>query len=151
MIMSKSKKKNEIKIPEEAALPQFTHEQLREALFHVQDVLERCLCPFFVLGNTARHMVKNEEEFTGDEEIHIGIQKASLTKEVISMMESYIPELEKTNVQYSYFHNGVPVIIDIIQGEYAVLKNPDRRFYYISDFLVPNPWSQYWQQHEFIK
>lgn len=137
--------------PTEIVKPQFTQEQLRNALFHIQDVFERAMCPFFVLGDTARHIVKEEEDFVGDEDIHVGVRQAALTKEVMSMIRSYIPDLEESKVQLSYFHNSVPVVIDVIHGDYEVLKNPDLRYYYISEFMIPNPWKQYWQQHEFIK
>jgi hypothetical protein len=145
--MTKSEPEAEAKVEK----PQFTQEQLREALFHVQDVFERAMCPFFVLGNTAKHIVSNEEEFVGDEDIHVGVRQAALTREVVGMMRSYIPDLVETKVQFSYFHNKIPIIIDIIHGDYEVFKNPDMRYYYISEFLIPNPWKQYWQQHEFIK
>lgn len=150
--MTKSKKTIKEVKPIKEAKPQFTQEQLREALFHVQDVFERCICQFFVLGDTARHIYKNEEPFVGDEDIHVGVRKASLTKEVMGMMRSYIPDLFETEAQLSYIHNnGVPVVIDVIHCEYEVLKNPDTRYYYISEFLLPNPWTQYWNQHDYLK
>ena len=124
---------------------------LREALFHVQEMMERALIPFFVLGTTGRHLYKNEETLKGDEEIRVGIKKAELTKEALSTLKSFIPGIDVSEYQLSYEYSGVPVIIDVIHTDYQVFKHPDTRYFYISEFKIPNPWGDYWERRDFIK
>lgn len=131
--------------------PSFTHEELRNALFDVQDKLGRVLIPFFVLGKTARHIMRNEESFAGDEDIHIGVLKPELNPMMESLLDTFIPDLERSEFQYSYYHNNVPVVIDIIHNKYKVFEYPDRKFFDIEEFLIPNPFELYWQQRDYIK
>lgn len=144
-------KQSRTKDIERVAIPAFSHEQLRTALFHVQDAMERCLVPFVVLGNTAKHVISDEEELTGDTEVTIGVKKEELTREAMMTLKSLIPELSTTENQMSYSYNGVPVVIEVIHRDYQFLKHPDRKFYYISEFLLPNPFEKYWAVRNLIK
>lgn len=136
---------------ERVSIPSYSHEQLRTALFHVQDTMERCLVPFVLLGNTAKHVVSDEEELTGDTEVTIGVKKEELTREVMMTLRTLIPELSTSEHQLSYSHNNVPVVIEIIHRDYQFLKHPDRKFYFISEFLLPNPFDKYWMARNLIK
>lgn len=144
-------KQSRVRDIEAVAIPQFSHEQLRNALFHVQDTMERCLVPFVVLGNTAKHVINDEEPLTGDTEVHIGVKKEEFTREVMMTLKSLIPELSTTEYQMSYSHYNVPVVIDVIHRDYKFLEHPDRKFYYISEFLLPNPFEKYWTARNLIK
>lgn len=129
----------------------FSHEQLRDALFHIHDIMDRAQVPYLVLGSTARHMVENEEPLTGDTEVNVGAEKRFLTKEAMDTLRSFIPSLDVQKLQMTYEHKGIPVIIEVIHGDYKVFKNPDTKFYYIENFRVPNPFYDYWKRKDFMK
>lgn len=149
--MTKFKNTKKVVSAPEVKAPEFTHEQLRDALFNAEDIFDRAMATFYVLGETARHIVKNEEDLTGDSEVHLGVRKNQLTKETLVVLHDWIPDLEESEYQLNYVFQGVPVIIDIIHGDYEVLKNPNPLFYKVSQYFVPNPWTLYWNQHEYIK
>lgn len=144
-------KQSRIKDIDKLIGPVFTHEELRGALFHVQDTLERCLVPFFVLGNTAKHIINDEEPLTGDSEVHVGVRKEELTREAMMTLKTLIPELSISEYQISYSYNNVPVVIDVIHRDYKFFEYPDRKFYFISEFLLPNPFEKYWSVRNLIK
>lgn len=146
-----SMKQSRVREKEIVDLPQFSNSQLISALFHVQDTLERTLTPFVVLGNTARHMYNRDEPLTGDTEIHIGVKKSELTREVISTIKTLIPTIAADEYQWSYMHYGVPVVIDVIHNEYKFLQHPEMHHYYISDFMLPNPFQKYWLSRNLVK
>ena len=129
----------------------FSDQELREALFDVALLMERALVPFFVLGKTGRHLFKYEENLDGDDEIRVGVRKAELRREAIVTIEQFKPDMVVSEFQMSYSFNDIPVIIDIIHTDYAVLKHPDTRYYYTEEFKIPNPWDQYWERREYMK
>lgn len=125
--------------------------KVQDALFHIQEMLERSQIPFFALGSTAKHIYKLDPTLEGDEEVNIGVKKSELTKSQMSTLKSLIPTLDVSEFQLSYTHNDIPVIIDVIHTDYKVFKYPDTKWFALEFFQIPNPFSEYWQQREFIK
>lgn len=122
-----------------------------DALFHIQDMLERSQIPFFVLGTTAKHIYRGER-LDGDEEVNVGVKKSELTPPQVKTLKSLIPDLDfSSQFQLSYLYNEVPVIIDVIHTDYKVLQYPDTKWFEIEFFKLPNPFEEYWQKRDFIK
>lgn len=123
---------------------------LEDALFHVQEMMERAQIPFMVFGNTAKHIYKGEG-LEGDVDVNVGVKKSELTDSQFKTLKQLIPELDISELQLSYYHNEVPIIIDVIHAEYNVFKYPDRKFFTFEWFNLPNPFADYWQKKDFIK
>lgn len=123
---------------------------LEDALFHVQEMMERSQIPFMVFGNTAKHIYRGES-LDGDSEVNIGVKKSELTESQFKTLREVIPTLDISQFQLSYFHNEVPVIIDVIHADYKVFKYPDTKFFVYEWFSLPNPFIEYWQKKDFIK
>lgn len=124
-----------------------TDDQLSEALFKIEDVLGRMLVTFCLLGETARSLrdsPRGGEGLKGDK-IEIGVEKKYLTKEALSTFDVYEPDKEKTETGWKLTYNGVPVEIKVITQKYSFFKHPDFRFYRAGEYLLPNPFKEYWK------
>src|SRR3990167_7956233 len=107
----------------------YNTDQLNKSLMDVEDLLNRALCPFVLLGNTARDIVDGRE-LTGDR-ITIGIESKHLTKEAVSTLKTFLGlEMPKPLTDFSYQPVGLPkykvmprVYIKIINKAWAFLKN----------------------------
>lgn len=133
----------------------FTPQQLHDALFGALDLMERAMCPFFLLKETAQKVIESEQRIDFDLEglrwIDIGIKATQLTPEVLSTFATHGQDYRNdgTNIRFSI--NGVPVIVRIVHRDYGVLRNLDTVFYKIEEFKIPNPFEKYWEMRGFIR
>lgn len=136
---------------------QFSDQELMRALYDVQDILERALCPFVLLGTTAKS-VKENGRLEGDG-IYIGILKKYATPQVISTVKFYLtyggarkdmPENPIRDDGFDYDWNGVPIHVKFIEGAYDFFERQDFMFYMASEYKIPNPFEAYWEQREAI-
>lgn len=125
---------------------EFSDTQLMRALYDVQDILERALCSFVLLGDTARALQK-EERLSGDG-IYIGVMKKHLTKEAMSTIKVYLKDGVITEKGIEYTWDDVPVHVVFITQEYPFFENLDFRFYMANEYKIPNPFDDYWKNRE---
>lgn len=127
----------------------FNENQLRLALYDVQDILERALVPFILLNETAASIRKNMV-LTGDK-ISIGVESKYLTKTARNTIEFYLRKSKNvimTDKGFTYNFNNVPIEVAYIAREYPFFKNLDFRFYMANEYKVPNPWLEYWNERD---
>lgn len=129
----------------------FPHEKIHEALMYSQEVLERSSIPFMLLDETAHQIMKTEMPTFRLSEISIGIMKRHWTESGKSIFNMIVPQAEETNMNISYTVGDVPVIMWIIEREFSFFQYPDVRFYFNSEFKIPNPWREYWKSRDLIK
>lgn len=124
----------------------FDHEPLRDALFYVQDMFERSSIPFLVLGNTAKQLIEAEDPLLYDTQITLGIRKHDMAPDNMKMFHELIPNAVFNTNKIFYLHtNGVPVHIFYLD-RLPYFDNPDVRFYYQTEFKIPNPFIKYWEE-----
>ena len=139
------KMKKHIKKPSRSGL---SPDQLDRALATAEDLLSRAQIPFLVLGETLRGILK--EELFG-EKIELGVRERYLTASTRGMLRIVDPDLEIGEDKISFEYEGVPVEIKIIKRNYKCLENPDRVFYKITEYWIPNPMSEYKKARYLIK
>lgn len=150
-IMQKSKAKTGRKIkPLVVTKKLFEQEQLNKALFYVEDLLQRCVCPFMLLDDIAKAVFENQVGFKLAE-ISLGIRKRYITRDVKSMMLSLHPDIDIQTHTIYIKHEDVPIVIWIIHNDLDVFKYPDFRFYSVTEFNLPNPFYEYWNKRDLIK
>jgi hypothetical protein len=136
-------------------LPEFTPQQLHDALFGALDLMERAICPFVLLKETAYKCRESSSsidfDLVGLKQIDLGIKVNQLTKEVLSTFETYAKEYRNDGTDISFICNGVPVVVRIIHRNYQVFNNPDTIFYKVEEFKIPNPFDKYWEMRGFIR
>lgn len=127
-------------------------EELDQALAIAEDLLFRAQIPFIVLGETLLGVL--EEKLTGDK-IELGIHKRYLTGSTKSMLEiitkMFDHEFKMDEDKITLKYNEIPIEIKIINRKYDCLENPDTRFYKVTEYLIPNPISDYIKIRGLIK
>ncbi len=124
-----------------------THDQLMKALLFIEDILQRALCPFMVLGETAECIMAMDMPILEGNLVHLGIlnnhYSISSKSTILSLLKQWQKEFYDDENIISFTYHGVPVQIDIIHKEYPFFKNPDVRFFNLTEFRVPNPFDDY--------
>jgi len=132
--------------------PLYNNEQLTNALFAFQDLMERINCPFMPLKNTAKE-VHAESELTG--EIHVGILDKEWTDQREGMMDILMENMhiscQKEGNKIELVFNDVPVHLTIITRKYSFFEKPDIKFFGVNEFLVPNPIDKYLKTQHLVK
>lgn len=128
-----------------------THGELHDALMYIQDMLERASIPFMVLGNIAKQLIFTDLPSFDADKVHVGVMKNHYTQSGRSMLLSMIQKYEEVDNKVLLEYRGTPIQIDIIQSEYEFFKNPDCKFYMMSEFRTPNPFIAYWNLREIVK
>lgn len=127
----------------------FEHDKLNLALFDIEDLFDRALCPFYLLGNTAKDV--HEEKYLYGEAIEVGVEKKNLTESVMNILKMYINEDCFTDTGVEYIHDGVPVKVKFIKNKYKFLNNPEKKIYIAEFYNIPNPFADYWKVRKLIK
>lgn len=134
------------------ALPSTEH-----ALFFVEDIFDRCMTPFFLLGETAREIVDSKNRSPLDpldthELVEVGMKRNHYTEHFVRTAKMFLPVgavWSKNKIEFE--HLGTPVVIRIINKNFKVFDNPDTVHYKITTFKIPNPFSTYWKQRNLVR
>lgn len=128
----------------------YTHDELHEALLKAEDILDRALCPFILIDETAKQLL-TESPTLDLPEISIAVMKKHWTPEVKSIVMMYQKDIELNKVNAMFKVGVVPVVIWVIERDYSFFQNPDTRWYYQTQFRIPNPFRQYWKDRDLIR
>lgn len=135
--------------------PSLPHEKLRDALFYMQDILERCQMPFIVLGRVGKQIAEGDNPELSATSVELGISRKDYTESgkstFWSLMEQYHIQAEDEDDIIALEYNGVPVYIRLIKGHYPFFDNPNTKFYFVENIALPNPFSEYWAQRKEIE
>lgn len=132
-------------------------DQLDMALRDIEDILGRALCPFVLLGQTARDIVDGKQ-LTGNK-ITVGVESKHLTKEAVGTLKVYLKkDMPTTLKSFDYEPSGVPkykimprVYVKVIKKRWKFLKNKDYKFHLNTEYLVPNPFKNYWKAKGLVR
>lgn len=130
----------------------FSDQELMRALYDIDDILGRALCPYLLLGQTAKSLTDGMT-LSGDG-IYIGVLKKYLTKSVLSTIKFYLDHSKKVEIGedgFEYEWGGVPVHVTFIKRNYKFFKYPDHKFYMASEYRIPNPFDVYWKARTLVK
>lgn len=124
---------------------QFTHEQLLEALYWIFDVFENASIGFVLAYSTAESVLQGKQ-LEGNK-IELGVRKAEWDSGSKALFDTYMQdELIEPIIdgnKYTYItHNGVPIVIYILDEDESIMS-PDTRRYENEYFKMPNPYSRF--------
>jgi len=123
---------------------EFTHYQLHDALLWIEDILGRGIIKWVLVGEIGEQMYKYNDPTLFADKVEIEILRGDFTESGRSMISTWIPNAkDETLTELKVDYDGVPIYIKIIDEDPGYLKNPDRRFYYVSEFNIPNPFEVY--------
>ena len=86
----------------------YSHLDLLQTLFYIEDVLDRAQVPFLVLKDTAKSVY---EESDLKEPIHIGIMRKHLMKANVSTLKSLLNGANFDDGKLTVIHNSIPIYI----------------------------------------
>jgi len=134
-----------------ANIKKFTYPSAESALYFLEDVFERALIPFFLLGDVARSVVDNRDMAVTDP-IEIGILRKHYTEYARSTLPMFLPpdaKIGRKNITFTW--DSTPVSVRVIDDHFSFLQNTDQVFYKITTFKIPNPFEEYWTNRDTVK
>jgi len=137
----KSKKEEIIKTT--AIKKSFSHTELLNALYYIDDVLSRGAVPYFVIKDTA-DSVTNDKDMYG-EAVYLGIRHNDWVSSAFNVVDlvAESKEIDKNTIEYDY--QGVPIIIKIFKKNHSCIESTDPKPYAMEYFYVPNPYQTFEQ------
>lgn len=134
-----------------SALPSTEH-----ALLFTEDVMGRCMTPFFLMGDTAKEVMDNKNvsplaPIDLKNPIVVGIKRTSATEYFYNTFKMFVPDAKYTKTAITFKHLDTPVTIKIIHRKFKVLDHLDTIHYKIGTFKIPNPFKKYWKQRGLIR
>jgi hypothetical protein len=136
--------------PKEEPYKPITKEDLHEALFYIQDLLERASLEFLVLGDPARSMIQ-ENEFMKGNKVELAIRRTHYTLSGAAMFKDLLPKARYVGNKIFTEYSRVPIEITIVDTVYPFFLNPNVVSYYLTEFNLPNPFEEYWLVRKDIK
>ncbi len=133
-------------------------DKLNEVLFFIEDLLDRSQIKFLVLKDLAKQVKASQHGLVPNLDLsclELGILKRYMTSSGTPMLKGLFnmyhiePQWNENLIRFEY--QGVPVFIRIIHRNYSFFQNPDKAFYRVTQFDVPNPFSDYWGARNLIK
>lgn len=122
-----------------------------EALYFIEDVMERMRATYVLLGQCARSAVDNLDQ-TVHQPVEVGVLKQNYTEFMKSMLPTFLPpNAVYTDKKITFTVKETPVTIRIINRNYEVFKNPSNVYYKITQFPIPNPFEKYWKMRHIIQ
>jgi hypothetical protein len=119
-----------------------TEIQLRDALMHAEDVMERCQIPFVVLGSAAWQIMNDQP--LNVPKITLGVLQQHAMQECTSLLKIVDPSIEINMDGWSITHGSTKVVVRVLTKKYTTLMNPDVHWYWVEPFRMPNPFQEYW-------
>lgn len=128
----------------------FTHQQILNALYFLEDMMDRAGLPFFLLEGAAKQ-VKDDVPYLSLNQIDAGIDEQLVQESGKAMLRLALPSIEIDQNTISFECDSVPVVIWIIHKNWKFFKNPDTVFYSTCNFQIPNPFDRYWKSRFLIR
>lgn len=127
--------------------------ELNEALFDFEGLMERSQTPFYLLKETGRS-IKKELQLQGDK-VYVGVRKLQVTPLFLSVLKEYVidvnPTYEETKTGFKYEYKGVPVEVTYITRKYHFISHPDSVYYWGESYLLPNPFDTYYKSRFIVR
>lgn len=132
------------------------HLDIGMAIRDIYDMSERTMIKFIMLGEFAK-AIRERKENVVLPFIEIGMFEKNNTAEIKSLFLNTW-KFTKTEYGYTYFFTPpikwdrhIPVKIRVLKKVYKCLQHPDFGFYGVDEFLIPNPFDEYWKIRGILK
>ena len=129
----------------------FNHDQLNKALMDFEDLAARAFVEFYPRLITA-DCVKRQIKLEGDA-IYVGVSlKHMRTRYAAETISSYIGKtINEMQKDFEYMVGKVPVKVQVYKKNWKFYQYPDRVVYEYGDYMLPNPFNDYWKARFLVK
>lgn len=120
------------------------------AIRNVYDDSERAQMKFIMLGEVAQAIKeKRSVDIIKLKAVEYGFPEKANTPEVKSLFKTWGYNATDYGYEYAFtpptkWDVKVPCKITVYKEHYTFFDNPDRGFYGVDDFWIPNPFKDYW-------
>src|SRR5258708_14491759 len=140
----------------------YSSSELEGALYNVTDILQRCLVPFVLLGDTAKSVHYGPEILEPTDGVYIGVEKKHMTPEVWSNLRTFskntalkfltlMEDYHELPGGFKWRFNKIPIYVRVIEDQYEFFKHVDTKFFRLEEYAIPNPFKAYWEKRFEIK
>lgn len=119
----------------------FSHEELVQALYYIDDVLSRGAIPYFVIKETAESILKGDK-LTGNA-IHIGVRRNDWESSAFNIINLVVEAVETSSKLVEYDYLGIPIYINIFSKNHPCIESTNPIPYAMEYFYTPNPYKQF--------
>lgn len=132
---------------------EFTPEELHDALLRAEDTLMRAMADYVLLGETAREIKEDKTGYAKlhGNKVHLGMRQTAITKYFIETLKMLETTLEREDNKITFYHNSVPIVIDVVKNDMGFFERPDQAYYFVTNFPVPNPFDEYWENRDKLR
>ncbi len=134
----------------------WTAEDVQKAILDIYDMGEKVQFRFLLLGDLSRAVKDKADVGFNASKLELGMFAKQLTPEVKSLFKTW--GFEPTEYGYVYYFTPptkwevkIPVEIHVINRHYKFLENPDVGFFSVDEFLLPNPFENYWKARHLVQ
>lgn len=149
----------EVALPEPVPFPTtFSHDELLQAAYWVEDFMSRSMLNFFAIGPTGEAMKANKKLF--GEGVFFGVRRMEWESEpgddgtpgipsggrrIVDVLAQYAQD--EGEIVYYFAPNGVPVFLFVFEDE-PTITSLDMVRYERATFKLPNPFAQFKETYE---
>ncbi len=127
----------------------FNPDQLRLALFYVENALERVSTPFIVLGDVA-YCLRNGVQLNA-KKVVVGVKKLEFMEDRKDTFKQMLSRnVVEENDKISFEFEGVPIIIKLYKNDYGFLQYPDQVNVEYGTWRIPNNFDKYWKMRHLV-
>ena len=121
------------------------------AMRDIYDIGEKIQLWPILLGDAAKQIHDNPDRFFDLKlnKIEWCIPMRNNTPEIQSLFKTWGMTPNERGYEYSF--EGIPIYIRLIKRHYAFFDKPDMGYYKVDEFMLPNPWSDYWKIRNLIR
>jgi hypothetical protein len=126
----------------------FSHSDLTEALMYVEDLMDRAVTPFVVMGKISKQIYNENDPILEADKIELGVINTDMTRFCQGVLHQLLPTATfAENEKYFIHRSGVPVHIYKLENDNKYASNPDYKFFYVTQFRFPNPFDEFYKEY----
>lgn len=132
--------------------------KVNEVLLFIHDLFDRSQIQLLALKDTAKQIKGTQDGLTPNLQlsaIELGVLRKDLTQSGTPMLkglfEMYKVKPEWTDGLIRFERDGIPVFIKVINRKYTFFQNLQKVYYRTCEFMIPNPFDNYYKARFIIK
>ena len=125
-----------------------TYEELNAGLMQLASWFEGAVCPFILLGETAKSVKNN---YVTGNKLEIGVRQKHLARSTGGILRMLIKDIKESADKWEFEAMGIPVVMKVLHRNNKYITNPNSIVYNFDDYLIPNPFEGYWKTRGLIR
>lgn len=135
---------------EEKSLPT---DDIHAAILYMEEIFESAHLPYVALGDLAK-CVYAQRDVVYATKLKYCVKQKHLTRYAVKTLQQIVSDFREITREDKNFvtkHRGVPIIIRVLDKDYRIFTNPDKRFYSVIEVPLPNPFDLYLEKYKFLQ